>query len=299
MKSFDHYSIVFALNHLIDAVDAANQTNFFKDYFMPVFVVILSAITAYIIAIRGYQYQEASKTERMKADLINTVILQMQIMQSNLIAVKKNYCEDLTTHPIQRALNVPIMPIKIETVNLKPHELAQLLYVRKIDFEKYPWMNISSFIATYANFNMFVELLTIRNELDEKVKGNLAPLLSRADINGEIKTKDVRDLLSEDLLMKYVDLTEKFITLVDDLLITINDFLKNFPSKAAELIKKKYLKNYVLLQSYISQSEVFNQILVRCKDVDIDILAEIMKFNKEQATKMYIDNSIVIITPKD
>lgn len=136
MESFDHYSIVIALNHLIDAVDATNQTSLFKDYFMPVFVVILSAITAYIIAIRGYQFQETAKTERMKADLLNSIILQMQVMKASLISVKQNYCEDLTTHPIQRSLNVPMMPIKIEKVNFKPHELAQLLYMRNIDLEK-------------------------------------------------------------------------------------------------------------------------------------------------------------------
>lgn len=159
-------------------------------------------------------------------------------------------------------------------------------------------MNIASFFATYSNFNMFVELLIIRNELDEKVKKNLAPLLSRADVNGEIKMKDVVDSLSKDLLMKYIDVTEKFITLVDDLLLTINDFLKHFPPKAAELIKKKYLNNYVYIQSYMNQSEAFKQSLVRCKSVDLDILAIVMKFDKEKVKKMYIDSSIVIVTPK-
>ncbi|HBC2535931.1 TPA: hypothetical protein I3946_000667 [Enterobacter cloacae] len=74
MKPFDPYSIVIAVNQLADVVNEASQTNLFKDYFMPVFVVILSSITAYIIAIRGYQFQEAAKNERMKADTLNSIL---------------------------------------------------------------------------------------------------------------------------------------------------------------------------------------------------------------------------------
>ena len=66
MKSLDPYSIVVAVNHLTDVVgqltsivDEAGQTNLLKDYAMPIIVVALSALTAYFIAIRGYQYKES------------------------------------------------------------------------------------------------------------------------------------------------------------------------------------------------------------------------------------------------
>lgn len=298
MKTFDYYSIVIALNHLTDVVDAASQTNLFKDYVMPVFVVILSAITAYLIAIRGYRFQEASRNERAKADSLNTITLQMQNMQSNLIAIKQNYCEDIEFHPMQRALNVPTMPIRIETVNFKSNELVQLLHASNVDIEKYPWMNMASFVATYSNYNMFIEILNLRNKLDEEVKRQVASLLPSAGPRGEIKTNDIMKLLEESLVMKYVDLTEKLITLVDDLLLTINDFLINFPKKASEPLKKKYLNNYVYLQSYINQSPAYEKSLIRCKEVDIITLARIMKFDEVQARKMYIDSSIVITTPE-
>ncbi|HBM2513292.1 TPA: hypothetical protein QCD44_004404, partial [Enterobacter hormaechei] len=67
MKSLDPFSIVIALNHLSDVVTTASNVNIFKDYFMPIFVVFLSAGTAYIIALKGYQYQELYKNEKNKA----------------------------------------------------------------------------------------------------------------------------------------------------------------------------------------------------------------------------------------
>jgi ABC-type multidrug transport system fused ATPase/permease subunit len=299
MISFDPYSIVIALNHLTDAVNIASQTNMFKDYIMPVFVVLLSALTAYFIAIRGYQYQEASKNERAKVDVLNKIILQMQNMQANIVAIKVNYFDSLETHPLQRALCIPMMPARIEAVTFESNELVQLLYSRKLDLDKYPWMNISSFVATYGNYNQYIELLTIRNKLDEDVKKQLASLISGTGAKAEVALKDVYPLLDESLLMKYVDLTEKFIVLGDDLLITINDFLLNFPSMASGLLKKKYISNYIFLKAHENNSEIVKQISKRCKKVDLDLLASIMKLDKEEAEKMYLYNSVVVTTPKE
>ncbi|TCQ90229.1 hypothetical protein EC840_10321 [Rahnella sp. JUb53] len=299
MKSFDHYSIVIALNHLTDVVGAASQTNLFKDYIMPVFVVLLSAVTAYFIAIRGYRYQEIARNERIKADALNTIILQMQVMQSNLIAIKQNYHDVLGSHPLQRALNIPTIAVVIDVVDFKPNEIAQLLYARKNDVEKYPWMNIASFIATYGNYNQLVAMLNLRNQLDKEVKEKLAPLFSGAGARGSVKIIDVESTLDDNLKMKYVDLTEMFILSVDDLLITINDFLLNFPRKASEPLNKKYLTNYVYLNTYTNPSKEFQECLKRCTGVDFDILSNIMKFDKQETVKRYVESSVVITTPKD
>ena len=299
MKSFDHYSIVIALNHLTDVIGEASQTNLFKDYIMPVFVVILSAVTAYFIAIRGYKFQEASRNERAKADALNTIMLQMQNMQSNLIATKYNYSDDLETHPLQRALNVPTISARIETATFKPNELAQLLYADKVDIEKHPWMNIASFVATYGNYNQLVELLKLRNQLNEEVKKKLAPLIANSNSRGQINMEKALLLLDDDLTMKYIDLTERLITSVDDLLITMDDFLRNFPRKASAMLKKKYITGYVYFNDYINQSERFKKSLERCTKVNLDILAAMMKFDKQEVIKRYVDNSTVITTPKN
>lgn len=297
MKSFDPYSIVIALTHLTDSVNSANETNFFKDYFMPVFVVILSAITAYIIAIKGYKFQDASRNERIKVDALNEVILQMQNMQANLIAVKQNYCNQLPAHPLQRALAVPTIPIQIDKVTFKSHSLAQLLYARNVDIEKYPWMNIASFVATYGNYNQLFELLNLRNQLSEDARNTLAPLLGTADAHGGVKMSDIWITLGELKAMRLVDLTEKMIVMVDDLIITINDFLHNFPQKASEPLKKKYLNNYIYLKGYMNESQSFKQALKRCERADLEPFARIMKMEKEEALKIYKDVSVVIITP--
>lgn len=299
MKPFDPYSIVIAVNQLADVVNEASQTNLFKDYFMPVFVVILSSITAYIIAIRGYQFQEAAKNERMKADTLNSIVLKMQSMQASLIATKQNYFESLGSHPIQRALNVPIMPTRLEYANFAANELAQLLYTKNHDIDKYPWMNIASYVSTFGNFNMFIEILKIRNELDKEAKHQLAPLIAGSGVTGEISIVEVAKLLDESLMMKYIDLTEKFIVLVDDLLETLNDFMINFPQETNGLLKKKYLKNYVFLTGYENKSEWFLKLLKRCPSVDLAQLGHFMKFDEEEKRRMYVENSVVITTPKE
>ena len=298
MEFIDHYSLVIALNHLTDAIQTVTKENWLKDYIMPIFAVIISSVTAYFIAIRGYQFQEASRNERLKVDALNKIILQIQCMQSNLITIKQNYACELESHPLQRALNVPIIPANIDTVVFSPDELPQLLYSCKVDIEKHPWMNIASFVSTFGNYNQVVKMLFIRNEHNEEVKKKLAPLLSNTGANGEVSYTDVVSLLDGLLLIQYIDITEKFICMVDNLLITMNDFLVNFPKVASKALKKKYLKSYVYLTTYENQNEEYQKNLVRCKEVNIDELAHIMKLDKEEIRRMYIDNSSVITTPK-
>ncbi|MGX5864287.1 hypothetical protein ACWKSU_17705 [Enterobacter cloacae] len=298
MKSFDPYSIIIALNHLSDLVESASITNYWKDYVMPIIVVALSSLTAYLIAIKGFQFQEQYKNEKNKADNLNALILQMQSMHTSLIGIKQNYHKDLTSHPIQRALNLPLIPLKIEPVSFKLSDLAQLLYAKGADLDKSPWMNINSYLVTSSNYNMFIDMLALRNQLDDEVKRQLAPLLLHSSDDGEIKISDVFETIENVLLMRYLDLTENFVMMVDDLLITINDFLTNFPSQANKLIKKKFLKGYIFINSYENDSDTYKELVTRCKKVDLNLMAEVMKFDKEQAKKKYVQNSITIVTPK-
>ncbi|MEG1090060.1 MAG: hypothetical protein RSE38_01975 [Acinetobacter sp.] len=296
MKPFDPFSIVIAVNHLTDAVNEATQTNIFKDYAMPIIVVALSALTAYFIAIRGYQYQESYKNEKAKADTLNHIILKMQGMQANLIATKQNYFNQLETNPIQRAVNVPPMSASFDYESINLNELTQLLYAKKRDIEKYPWFNIASFVATIGNYNQFIELVRYRNELDKEVKPLLAPLMATG---GKIHVTLIAHAMGPMLTMRYVDITEKLITIIDDLLITTNDFMFNFSAMAAESLNKKYLKNYIYLQGYQNNSENFYEIVKRCVEVDMVDLANLMQLDHDEALIVYKENSVVITTPKD
>lgn len=298
MKPFDPYALVVAVNHLTDVVNTASETNLFKDYFMPIFVVLLSAVTAYFIAIRGYQYQESYKNEKAKADTLNQIILKMQGMQAHLIGIKKNYYKDLTTHPIQRAMNIPPIPAQLEYETLNLNELTQLIYAKNRNVEHYPWFNIASFVATIGNYNQFVEMLTLRNELEVDLRPRLEPLITVNTVNS-IKITDIKSALGPMLTMKYIDLTEKLIMRVDDLLITIDDFMCNFSDMASESLNIKYLKNYVYLHGYQNNSVDTRKILERCKPVDIVDMAMVMQLAYEDAVEMYQEQSVVITTPKN
>ncbi len=297
MKSFDPYALVVAVNHLTDVVGKASEINLFKDYFMPIFVVMLSAVTAYFIAIRGYQYQESYKNEKAKADTLNQIILKMQGMQAHLIGVKRNYYQNLNTNPISRAMNFPPVPIQIECETLYLNELTQLLYFKERNVDLHPWFNIASFVATIGNYNQFIELMKVRNELEIDLRPRLEPLISENTTNG-IKVTAIQEALGPMLTMKYIDLTEKLIIRIDDLLITIDDFLCNFSEMASESLNKKYLKNYVYLHGSQTDSGSFKEIFKRCKEVDIFEMAVIMQLAYDDAVDMYQKQSVVITTPK-
>lgn len=298
MKSLDPFSIVIALNHLSDVVATASNVNIFKDYFMPIFVVFLSAATAYLIAIKGYHYQELFRNERNKAATFNAIILQMQGMHANLITLKQNYFRRIKTHPVQRAVSFPFIPLRMENVSLNLSELAQLLLDAESEADDKPWLQIRSFLATYANYNMIIDLLAIRNKLDEAVKPQLHTLVNNSDDTGQIIIKDVIETLDNVLLMKYIDITECLIRQVDDLIITIDDFNNNFPSYAVYLLRKKYLKGYVHIKCYQNDTEFYKQSITRCNEVNLDTLGKMMKFDEQKVKDKYIDSSVVIVTPK-
>lgn len=300
MKSLDPFSIVIALNHLSDVVATASNVNIFKDYFMPIFVVLLSAGTAYIIALKGYQYQELYKNEKNKAATYNSLILQMQSMHASLITLKQNYFKKINSDPIQRAMNIPYMPLRINTVSLDMGELTQLLLEAESEQEQdeKPWLQMRAFLVTYANFNMVIDMLALRNKLDEEVKSNLNDMVKSSDENGEINIKDLIETVDKVLMMKYVDITESLLRQIDNLIITIDDFFKNFPSYAPNLLKKKYLKGYVYIASYHNETEFYKESLKRCQKVDVSSLAKIMKFDEKMVKAKYLDASSVIATPK-
>lgn len=298
MKSLDPFSIVIALNHLSDVVATASNVNIFKDYFMPIFVVFLSAVTAYIIALKGYQYQELYKNEKNKAATYNSLILQMQSMHANLITLKQNYFKKINSDPIQRAMNIPFMPLRINSVSLDMGELTQLLLEAESEQEEKPWLQMRTFLATYANFNMVIDMLVLRNKLDEEVKSHLNDLVKKSDKNGEVKMKDIIETVDDVLMMKYIDITESLLRQIDNLIITIDDFFINFPSYAPSLLKKRYLKGYVYIASYHNDTEFYKESLKRCQKVDVYALARIMKFDEQMVQAKYLDASSVIATPK-
>lgn len=298
MKSLDPFSIVIALNHLSDVVASASNVNFSKDYIMPILVVFLSAATAYLIAVKGYHYQELFRNERNKAATFNTAIIQMQTMHANLITLKQNYFREIQTHPVQRAVNFPFIPLRIDNIMINMSELVQLLLEAGSKQDGKPWLQIRSFLATYANFNMVIDMLTIRNQLDGEVKSKLHTLVKNSDNTGEIKIKDVIESIDDVLLMKYVDITELLIRRIDDLLITIDDFNNNFPSYAQDLLKKKYLKGYVYIKCHQNDTEFYKESIARCNEVDLVILGNMMKLKEQNVKEKYLDSSVVIVTPK-
>lgn len=297
MKQLDPYSIVIALNHLSDVVNQTSQSNIIKDYLMPVLIVFLSSGTAYLIAQKGFRWQESAKNEKEKADTSNKLLSLFQLMQGLLAAIKVNYQNELQSNPIQRAMVIPVLAERFPHMDIEMEKLIQVLYTTPIDQKEEPWSNISSIMSTLSNFNQLVEIIKTRNIIDERVRSKLADKLQHP--HEEMKTHRIIEIAGHAECMRLVDLTEMLILFVDNLIITVDDFLRNYPTISARVIKMEYLINYTVIQDYRNDSESFSLLINRCVDVDFSALAKIMGLSEIQVKKKYTDKSFMITTKKN
>ncbi|SUI37452.1 hypothetical protein [Serratia marcescens] len=297
MKQLDPYSIVIALNHLSDVVNQTSQSNIIKDYLMPILIVFLSSGTAYLIAQKGFRWQESAKNEKEKADTSNKLLSLFQLMQGLLAAIKVNYQNELQSNPIQRAMVIPVLAERFPHMDIEMEKLIQVLYTTPIDQKEEPWSNISSIMSTLSNFNQLVEIIKTRNIVDERVRSKLADKLQHP--HEEMKTQRIIEIAGHAECMRLVDLTEMLILFVDNLIITVDDFLRNYPTISTRVIKMEYLINYTVIQDYRNDSESFSLLINRCVDVDFAVLAKIMGLSEIQVKKKYTDKSFMITTKKN
>lgn len=301
MHNTDLFSIVVAINHLSDAVQQiqdtakeANNGSWLKDYIMPIGTLFLSAAIAYSSAKSGYKWQDKFLTNKLKIDTINKTFMGFQNVQGTLLSLKENYANKLSSHPLQRIAVMPQMIYSFTPLQINYEHLLQVIMGNDDNLHGNPWVHIASYISVQDQFNQLDRIIQERNNFDYQVKDSLARQFNRKYFTfGEILQN-----IDAITIHKYIELTESIINMIDNLIISTDDFLKNFPKIANDLMGDHKSKYYKIVKGYKNDSESAKLLQQRTPPLDLDLTEQIISVPKEDIQKRLCDHSFTMQTVK-
>lgn len=123
-----------------------------------------------------------------------------------------------------------------------------------------------------ANYNFLLKLWEQRNQNMEKFNKKLISQ-SGGKVFTTLTYSEIVSSVGKSEFAVLIDLTERVISLTDDLIIEINDFLLNFPLSAKKLINLKRLRKYGALIIYSNNdNKILLDLIDRNPAVDISKL---------------------------
>ena len=272
------------MDTLIQAIESLKQdANPFKEYVFPIVSGFLSSLLGAGVAYLTLRHQDEIQIEKDKLDNANDWILTAESAFSSLMVFKKNYQTKLTSNPFQRALTVKSI---IHTSNAIDKNTSSLSFIvpKKEDkcAQDIKWRSISRIRTMVNNYNYILELWEKREEIEKPIKEKILndnSTLSYADVT---KEKIINSVGAAKITI-LISITEQLIKLTDDILIEIDDFLKEFPAIAKTLINKKLLKQYGAVISFsVNGNQILQNIIIRSPEVDYKILSELYGVPEEQ-----------------
>ncbi len=272
------------MDTLIQAIESLKQdANPFKEYVFPIVSGFLSSLLGAGVAYLTLRHQDEIQIEKDKLDNANDWILTAESAFSSLMVFKKNYQTKLTSNPFQRALTVKSI---IHTSNAIDKNISSLSFIvpKKEDkgAQDIKWRSISRIRTMVNNYNYILELWEKREEIEKPIKEKILndnSTLSYADVT---KEKIINSVGAAKITI-LISITEQLIKLTDDILIEIDDFLKEFPAIAKTLINKKLLKQYGAVISFsVNGNQILQNIIIRSPEVDYKILSELYGVPEEQ-----------------
>lgn len=253
---------------LVNAINGLkSNSSIIKDYIFPISISFISAFLGVGAAKLTFRHQEKLKIEVAKVGVINKYIIQMEEARTALIGIKLNYKDLDETNFIGRCLQVPqIITIRENEISNNAHELSFMVTLAKnyvaCDYDA-SWANPMRVSTVINNYNLISILLSKRSELkidfnnkmSDYKKINGIPQGSNLTLEMMDKAYGIQELIA------LCDLTERLISLVDDVLYELDDFINNFPSEARGKINLKLIKGYcVVLQSEGSPFKIWRTI---------------------------------------
>lgn len=253
---------------------------------MAFFTSLLGAGLGAGIAYKSFRYQDDIKIEKEKMDAANKWTLLADEAMSNLIAIKQNYHGKLTEQPIQRALAIPTVLFIARPIVENYSQLTFL--VPKPSSEEYPkWSQIPRIRTMIHNYNYVQELWLKRNEIDRPIKEKIVQQDStQAFVN--VSLEQIFECVGEASFTSLVDLTEHVVTLTDDLIVELSDFLANFPVYAKTHINSDKLKRYGSVLTYHSNgNEKLLAMLQKSPDADYSSVTALFGSTIDQMKQRY------------
>lgn len=230
--------MVESVENIVDAIESL-RSNPYKDYILPVGSVLASAGVGIFAASFSVHEQERNKTQLANIDLVNQLILIACDIRDNLIALKSNYFYQIDSHPIRRILTIPPIVFN-DTKHLIDVSRLSFLHTEKDGSEPNKWLNVLRTKGIIKNYNFLMDMWHMRNRLFEE---SVHPLISEFH-GGKINHEEFIALLGVGKVAELSDVTERALSLTDDLLVEICCFILGFSALAKEKLDKRVSKKY-------------------------------------------------------
>jgi len=264
---------------LAQAIEALQpETNYIKDYAVPILVPFLSAALGGLVAHQAFRAQESMEIEKSKLDTANKWFLLADGAQQELIAIKQNYYRELTSNPIQRAGAIPVTPINTRPIVDGYEGLSFIVPSAKDGQGQVPkWSQVSRIRMMIENFNYSLELWKSRNEYQQQFMEALSNAYGDDAFTGKISIDDVVKVVGRVPVMRHFQLTELAVALTDDLIKEMVDFLENFPAHVKGKINLKKIKGYgSVLTWQLPDNAKAREVRQKCVKVDFSNVEKLL-----------------------
>jgi hypothetical protein len=216
-----------------------------------------------------------------------------QNVQGTLLSLKENYAsEELPSHPLQRIAAMPQMIYSFTPLTINYEHLLQVIMTDDENLHGNPWVHIASYISIQDQFNQLDRIIHERNSFDFQVKDGLARHFNRKYFTFVEVLQNV-DVIT---IHKYIELTESIINMIDNITISVDDFLRTFPQTANKIMGGNKSKHYKIIQGYKNDSERVKKLQERTTPLDLDLTEQILNIPKEEINKRLCDHSFTLQT---
>lgn len=301
---------------IAQAITAIKPTpDYLKDYIFPFVIAFFSALLGGISAIYINRHQELKNIAKENYISANQVFLLAQECLSNLVAIKYNYEDIKSDHPLVRAGHFPTIITNLDDVTFNAHSLYFIRTIptankkawqKLVGFIKYrilrkkieqpsaeelrkSWRNIVKISSMFGNYNQVMGLLRMRNSMNEEVK----QLLSEGNnIMLYAPIEEVRKRIGDKLCGGFVDVTESVISLTDYVMQELHNFLLEFSEIAESNIELKRIKEWGRFPIYKNTQEAFLECMKTIIKPNYKILSEYTGAPEEKLRNKYNFNEL-------
>lgn len=274
---------------ITQAIESLRDTkSVFHDYLFPIVTGFFSAILGAWVAYWTLRYQENFQLEKEKLQIANKWTISVEGMISSLIAYKQNYFGEVNDDPIKRTLSVRSL---INDNTPISDNLAELSFITPNKEDKSSretkWRSLPRIRGMINNYNLILRIIEIRNEKERPIRELLIANFGNRGV-AEMTHEQILSTLEDKGFLGLVDLTEKLIHLIDDILLEANSFLEEFPDVAKSVIDTNKTKRYGRVLSFDAKgNEYIGRLLKKCPEVDYSALAKLYGMKFEEVVNFY------------
>ncbi|HGM6996141.1 hypothetical protein I5T97_19590 [Serratia marcescens] len=248
-----------------------------KDYVFPIASSFISAFLGVAAAKLTFRHQEKVRAEINKVSSLNKLIIKMGEARAALLAIKHNYNDLTQTNFVLRAMEIPPILLGDYKIENNTSELSFLIDknpdYKASEYDK-TWVNIQRVGMMVNNYHQVYNMISKRNELCIDVHEKIVEFQKKHKTpeNTGLSISDLIKIVGHGNMVAFCDLTQSFVSFLDDVLFEINDFMFKFPEQANGKIDSKLIKGYCMVIKYKEDGLICK----RTVDLDYSSAAQLM-----------------------